>query len=351
MTYLKSKARKYGAEVLSKSGVLQRLEDKADCPWKILTYHRVVNPEDSQLPVQAGMFVRPETFAMQMQFLRANCSVISLSELLNKLHTNSPVAPNTVVITFDDGWEDNYLNAFPVLTEFKLKASVFLATGFIGTGKLFWTDSVCYALVSLWREFQKNRSPQLKAEVSEISCFQKVECFASVFHAHSIDSLMNCFESLLEMLKGLDAHERMLVHERLVQVAKKFELRSPDSTFMNWKQVREMDAAGIEFGSHSHTHQYFDELSDEQESNDISQSLELLRTHCMHPLTNVFCYPGGRYNDAAQNFLSRHGFEYALSTEKFHLQQSAPVLLGRIGIHEDITNTPAMFHARFVLNR
>jgi len=98
----------------------------------ILLYHRIsddLEPGDLIVPV--------EKFREQMEFLKRNCQVISLEQFLLGHHvTKSPVTSKTrVIITFDDGYRDNYLNAYPILKKLGLPAIIFLITSMIGTDK------------------------------------------------------------------------------------------------------------------------------------------------------------------------------------------------------------------------
>jgi peptidoglycan/xylan/chitin deacetylase (PgdA/CDA1 family) len=75
--------------------------------------------------------VRPEEFQKQMDYLlKENYNVISLDELIISLKKKE-ISQKAVVLTFDDGFEDNYFNAFPVLKKYNFPATIFLSTGFI----------------------------------------------------------------------------------------------------------------------------------------------------------------------------------------------------------------------------
>ena len=92
----------------------------------VLMYHSIDNN---------GVFftVKPEVFEKQMKYLKdKRYQVISLVKLIEILESDEPLPKKTVVITFDDGFEDNYINAFPILKKYGFLATIFLATGFIG---------------------------------------------------------------------------------------------------------------------------------------------------------------------------------------------------------------------------
>ena len=68
-----------------------------------------------------------------MSFLsKNNFKVFSLASLYSYLKSHKKIPAKTVVITFDDGYQDNYLNAFPILKEYSFPATVFIPTSLIG---------------------------------------------------------------------------------------------------------------------------------------------------------------------------------------------------------------------------
>ncbi len=99
----------------------------------ILMYHRV----NDDLPPDE-LVVSTRRFRAQMQYLAEHYDVIGIEDLVDLYSSNKFPVPSKrkkVVITFDDGFLDNFENAYPILKEFRLPATIFLATGLIGTDK------------------------------------------------------------------------------------------------------------------------------------------------------------------------------------------------------------------------
>src|SRR5215813_30515 len=111
----------------------------------ILTYHRVAETWDRTLDYsQPGMVVTDATFERQIAILKQHFEVVTLGALLpDGAHGTRRVRPRCV-ITFDDGWRDNYDRAFPILQRHGLPATVFLATDFIGSDRVFWHTELIY---------------------------------------------------------------------------------------------------------------------------------------------------------------------------------------------------------------
>lgn len=106
----------------------------------ILMYHYIrVNP-DPHDRVGADLSVTPEDFAQQMQLLAARgFHTISLDELAAAILTGAALPDRPIVLTFDDGYEDFYTSAYPILKEYHLDATSFVITGKVGwKGYLTW---------------------------------------------------------------------------------------------------------------------------------------------------------------------------------------------------------------------
>lgn len=97
---------------------------------RILYYHSI-----SDAPMRSS--VSPPAFAEQMAYLRQNnYRILSLSDIAQYITSHTPFPEKSLAITLDDGFQDNYYQAFPILERFGFTATIFLATSYIGSTRL-----------------------------------------------------------------------------------------------------------------------------------------------------------------------------------------------------------------------
>lgn len=102
----------------------------------ILMYHYISVPPAGANDIRQGLSVTPATFENHLRLLKTNgYHTISLHQLLLNLTRGEPLPENPVVLTFDDGYRDNYENAFPLLQKYGYTATFFLITNFIDEGR------------------------------------------------------------------------------------------------------------------------------------------------------------------------------------------------------------------------
>jgi len=98
--------------------------------FTILMYHMVCSPKTTK---EAKYACPPEQFEQHLHYIKnSHHTVVSLDDIEQYLLSGSTLPENAVAITLDDGFEDNYTQAFPLLQKYELSASIFLATGVIG---------------------------------------------------------------------------------------------------------------------------------------------------------------------------------------------------------------------------
>jgi peptidoglycan/xylan/chitin deacetylase (PgdA/CDA1 family) len=326
------------AEAYHRSGV-SRARHKGTVA--ILTYHRVLSAQDLDANVvQPGMYVRDDVFRMHMEYVRERFEVLSLSELIDRWRARRWDAKTAYcVITFDDGWLDNYRHAYPILRRYHLPATIFLPTDYVGTSRWFWPERLGYLL-------RAADAPSCAPERRE------------AFYQALIGALQNgvresapswgdgagpdSYDRIIEACKELDAS---LLDRLLTALSDILAVKVPETRVLaNWDEIREMSRHGISFGSHSCSHRLMTHLPEKEIRREAVLSYEKLRENGVNMIP-VFCYPNGNYNDLVQQVVREAGYQAAASCDS-GLEGEAPanmLALKRISMHHDISDSAALF--------
>lgn len=239
-----------------------RLKSKAAAGFAILMYHRVIPTEKAKKGVQAGMYVDPKTFRKHLFFLKKYFNIVSLTDIFSTKEKlvghNKPFC----AITFDDGWYDFYQYAFPILKEYKVPATVFLATDYIGTNDWFWTDRLAHILLG------KLGTKKILARSSENPIAERLMKLSGSFELR--------LETSIGILKDLRIEniEEILSELSELWVASS---RPGERAFLSWDEVREMRKTGlVSFGSHTATHPILTTLKLREIKEELIRSKEKL---------------------------------------------------------------------------
>lgn len=310
---------------------LKHLKGKA----LILAYHRVLSEMElaGDYFIQPGMYVRNDVFEQQMRFLADHFQIVSLLELLDYwAHGTWDHDKRYCIITFDDGWLDNYVHAYPILRKYNIPATIFLPTEFIGTNQWFWQDKIGYLLSHYHRSGGRGA-----AETSNGLLNRYPWATGVVEQARNGN-----IDSAIEMCKERSEEE---IYKFVDEMSLAMDLKFPDERlFLSWREVEEMSQHGISFGSHSCTHKILPKLSLEQIQNEMEHSLRTLREKKVNYIP-VFAYPNGTYNEEIIGHAKAAGYRAAVSMV-FGFEGRSPkdrFCLKRVGIHNDISATIPLF--------
>jgi peptidoglycan/xylan/chitin deacetylase (PgdA/CDA1 family)/CelD/BcsL family acetyltransferase involved in cellulose biosynthesis len=259
---------------------------------RILYFHRVNNENDPFFPA-----MRTELFEQEMRFVAEHYEVVSLAELLDHLEEGRP--ETLISITFDDGYADNYQNAFPVLQRYGLPATIFLTTGSVDSREPLWFEQLALALKRTNREFI-----DLELDIPRR------------FKTRTQGERLQANDQIFQLMKVLpDARRR----EWLSQILQQLEVLNDgerNNKMLTWDQIRFMSANGIEFGGHTVTHPFLSRTTQEQATWEVSECKRRIETELQKP-ADYFAYPNGREEDFCdwnKEAIHRAGYRAALST-------------------------------------
>jgi len=260
-----------------------------------LNYHRIGVGDVT--PFERGLWsASAAAFEAQVEFLKAHFDLIAPADLPAR---GARQRGRLVMITFDDGYRDNFSTAYPILQRHRVPATFFVATGFIDHPRIPWWDQIA------WMVRQSPRGtldvePWLPGPLPLDEPERQV----------AIDALLGVYKA-----QPADAAPAFLAALAQATGCGPVPPQPAADLWMNWEMLRTMRGGGMTIGGHTVNHPILARLNPEQQWEEISGCRQRLETELGVPMT-CFSYPNGTPEDsniATRACLERCGVQYAFS--------------------------------------
>jgi peptidoglycan/xylan/chitin deacetylase (PgdA/CDA1 family) len=283
-----------------------------DRRYLVLLYHRV---NDEHAPYFAG--TPPKRFQEDLERMAEQGPALPLAELVARARRRD-VPPGAWAVTFDDGYRDNYTDAFPLLRRWNVPATIFLTTGPIDDRKPLWHDRVFDAFSAV---------VDGTIDVGE-------EHFALADPASRRTALL----ALLASLRAMDSAARTRRIDDVIGLLGLTEAPRPDR-MLRWEEAKTMVGQGIDFGGHTVTHPILTRLSPEEAAAEIAACRARIHER-LGVAATLFAYPNGAredFDDGVMGAVRDAGFEAAVTTLwGANGADTDPFALRRVGLwHSD----------------
>lgn len=276
-----------------------------NCAIRIVTYHRVMESFDPvAYPFDEELVdATTDSFRQQMSYLSKNYDVISFDEVTDFLDGKARLPRKPLLITFDDGFRDNYDHAFPLIREYQLPVTMLLATDYIGAQGTFWYDKLAYIIFN-------TRERRLYVKDTGIDYNLP----------DSRRDRRNVYRRTLKRISTTDNDTRLAILEDIsgnygeIYDSLPKSVKSLSST-LTWEQVKAMHAAGITFGSHTKSHPFLSRLNAEQLKTELAGSKRKIEEETGGHVS-VVAYPNGQrrdFNDLVEAAVKEAGYSIGLS--------------------------------------
>lgn len=261
---------------------------------RIICYHGFALADEHRY--RSTLFIKPELFRRRLQYLkRGGFPILSLSEAL-QAQSAGRLPPCATVVTMDDGWRGVYDVALPIIKEFDVPVTVYVATYYVEHQMPVYTVTVSYLF---W-----------VSKKSRIDLPRGLGTFDLASRSEEAEELVQKFGGSLppaerlafmrELAAALDVSFDAIENRRLFRV-------------MNERQLAELAAAGIDIQLHSHNHQW--PLHDRKTvESEIIENRRALARIVRHPLEH-FCYPSGVHGLHQGEWLAALGVKSATTIE------------------------------------
>ncbi len=264
----------------------------------IVNYHRIGNAEEDLF--DPGVFsATAEEFDEQIKFLKRNVDIVTLEEALAFVDgtQKDKVRRCRVLITFDDGYLDNYEIAHPILRSHGVQGVFFLVTSMVGSSHIPWWDRISYMMKSGGkRRFSLHYPANLEVDVDR-------------------DGM---FESLRSVLKLYKRPENTDPARFMREAAEAIQGEEPPTTvrrFLNWDEARVMSREGAAIGSHTHSHNLLSHLEPERQYEELAKSRAILNEQ-LGVVVDTIAYPVGKkdaFTDETKRIAREVGYRAGFS--------------------------------------
>jgi peptidoglycan/xylan/chitin deacetylase (PgdA/CDA1 family) len=284
-------------------GAILRARRVGFWPWSGLTvvlYHRVVGAEGLGELDPDLVDATPEEFEQQMKFLRRHFVPVALEDVSAAATDpmGAQLPPNAVLVSFDDGYRDNYEHALPILQRQGLKAAFFVSTSYITERRLFWWEQVSLFIRT--------------ARVANAKLTYPIPTELDLSNDAGRGAAMKQINRLIKDQFALDIDRllRDLAAACGVDWSAEREHALADKALMTWEQVRGLIDAGMAVGSHTCNHRVLQTLPPDALNRELTASRSELETRLGVPIDSI-AYPVGRSiasRPAIMQALARAGY-------------------------------------------
>lgn len=268
----------------------------------VLNYHRI--GDGSRSPFDRNLWsASTEDFERQIWHATREFDIVGLEDLNDVLDKRRG---RYLLITFDDGYLDNYTEAFPILKAYNTKATFFVTTGFLDVPQIPWWDEIAW-MVRRSNAAVIPANPWIHREIP--------------LDGDSREAAVQTVLKTYKRIAGSDAPAFMRALAEGLQ-APRCPPHVAHELWMTWHMIREMEQAGMTIGGHSVNHPILGNLSPDEQEYEVGECQRRLTKELGHP-ARAFSYPIGNrnsYDIHTRKALQRHGFEWGFTFVGGHVR-------------------------------
>ncbi len=298
------------SKLLENLGLIKLLHSWKRNKITILMLHGVMDQSIQQSEWQPlRPFHSPQQLERTLKVLSNYYNFVSLEDATAMLLGKKSITPNSLVLTFDDGYKNSIDFGLPVLRKFNAPATVFISTGYITSQQPFWVDRFDYAVQSFGEKCLDMRLKIQELDSLDFSSRRDLrKSFISFIRQQKqihTDDL-----SLLEFIKNITIRIEKLSGKSLLD----HYADDPWSRILTWDEVKN-NSSRVNFGSHGVDHLRLTRVGEEIALREIFASREIIEFYTGEPCRH-FAYPNGDFNTKVANLIRSAGYVSALTTVK-----------------------------------
>lgn len=296
----------------------------------VFMFHRVLDAGISGQDLDQSIYLNSDEFEEVLILIKNSFQTLCLKKLLEER-----VQPKerSCLITFDDGWLDNYLIAYPILKKYRVPATIFIPTSLVGTNDKFWfcrladiinsQTFVDRELFNLMNRFLPNKSESIHFDLRKENAY---------YH----------FCSALKKINQGEINDYLNLVETYLCLGKK---RQTKRIIINWEEVEEMSNRNISFGSHGVTHSILTQLKNHEKTFEITQSRKDLLSRNIN-FANCLSFPNGNYDQETLDIATQAGYSLLFSASINKCGEGkSPLLVHRNNVSSNIVDKNMFYYS------
>ena len=289
---------------------------------RILMYHGI---SSARLPSFYWTRLDLKEFMRQMKHVRRHYHVAAVSSLVQPGSGSPDSKRNVVMISFDDGYENIYREAWPVLMNLNLRAACFVLPNLSEKGEIIWTDRLYDIIMS-------NAGMDLDLTRFALGKFHL---------SNDPEECARICATISRTLKAWPCEKKDAVIRFFHDNCQSGKINNNEFRLMTAEQIRELARSKeFEIGAHTNNHSILSTLTPAEQEKEISESVRLLREWGIEPIP-IFAYPNGAPGDFDEHsiaILKRMNFKSAFSTiDGFHDKRDDNFSVRRIPVGADMS--------------
>ena len=276
----------------------------------IVMYHYVRPILNSKYPGLKGLELK--SFQRQLDYLQKNYSIIDPEEIIETLLKKKNLPKNACWLTFDDGYKDHITHVMPELVARRLRATFFPPEEVITKSVVLDVNSIHHILSIIDDIDQLIKEIHFLCDKNAIFK-EEINTYKKKYHRY--DNEKTIYVKRMLQYKLPKKTRSKIVDQLFDKYVGTSKEEFSKKLYMNIDDISELIKNGMSIGNHSSTHPWLNQLSYQEQKEEIKKSINFLKKIGASTTDWIMCYPYGAYNDDTISILKELGASIGVTTE------------------------------------
>lgn len=256
-------------------------------------------------------------FIEQIEYLKCHYKFITMEMLVESINSNIILPSKSVLITFDDGYIDHYINVFPILSKYGIQGSFFPPIKAVTEHIILDVNKIHFILATVddTKILIKEIYKKLDENRSSYNLNDNEFYYSKLARANLYDTKDTVFIKKLLQVELVEELRQVIVDHLFKKFVGINQESFSSELYMNIEQIKCLQKHGMHIGSHGYNHYWLGSLSEGQQRIEIERSSDFLGEIGANENYKTMSYPYGDYNSITLELLNNYNYKLAVTTE------------------------------------